>query len=99
MVLSLQCLASDQPIPLHFRHFTSANGLESNSIASICVDKSGCIWAGTRDGIYRYCGDRFERLRTPAGSDFRVSDVNYMIIDENNDIWIAANTGLFINDI
>ncbi len=99
LVLSLQCLASDQPIPLHFRHFTSANGLESNSIASICVDKSGCIWAGTRDGIYRYCGDRFERLRTPAGSDFRVSDVNYMIIDENNDIWIAANTGLFIYDI
>jgi signal transduction histidine kinase/ligand-binding sensor domain-containing protein/DNA-binding response OmpR family regulator len=99
LILPAPCLAADQSIPLHFRHFTSAEGLESNSIASICVDRDGCIWAGTRDGIYRYCGDRFERLLTSAASDFRISDVNYMIIDENNDIWIAANPGLFIYDI
>lgn len=96
---ALQCMGADRSVPLHFRHFTSADGLGSNSIASICVDKSGCIWAGTRDGIYRYCGDRFERLRTPAGSEFRISDVNYMIIDENNDLWIASNAGIFIYSI
>lgn len=99
LMLQLPCIAADNSVPLHFRHFTSAEGLESNSIASICVDKSGCIWAGTRDGIYRYCGDRFERLRTPDGSEFRISDVNYMIIDENNDLWIAANAGIFIYSI
>ncbi|NLE35169.1 MAG: response regulator [Bacteroidales bacterium] len=95
LISELPGTAAERPEPIRFRHFTSADGLGSNSIASICVDKSGCIWAGTRDGIYRYCGDRFERLRTPAGSEFRISDVNYMIIDENNDLWIAANAGIF----
>ena len=95
LIVTLPGMAADKSVPLHFQHFNSADGLRSNSIASICVDTSGCIWAGTRDGIYRYCGDRFEQLRTPADSEFRITDVNYMIIDENNDLWIAANIGIF----
>jgi signal transduction histidine kinase/ligand-binding sensor domain-containing protein/DNA-binding response OmpR family regulator len=99
LIVTNPCMATDTADRIIFRHFTSSDGLGSNSIASICVDKSGCIWAGTSDGIYRYCGDRFERIPSPAGGAFRIADVNYMIIDESDDLWIAANTGLFVYSI
>ena len=99
LFMTYACFAADISDRIRFRHFTSSDGLGSNSIASICVDKSGCIWTGTRDGVFRYCGDRFELVPAPAGGEFRIADVNYMIIDENDDLWIAANTGLFIYSI
>jgi signal transduction histidine kinase/ligand-binding sensor domain-containing protein/DNA-binding response OmpR family regulator len=95
LLISLPDKAAKMEQPFHFRHFTSADGLASNSVASVCPDKSGTIWAATSDGIFRYCGDRFELIDPPADDDFTISDINFMIIDNTNNLWIAANSGVY----
>jgi signal transduction histidine kinase/DNA-binding response OmpR family regulator/streptogramin lyase len=94
MPLVLNAAIMEQPF--NFRHFAAEDGLTSNSIASICVDKKGCIWVGTRDGLFRYCGDSFKLIEPFSNENFEVSGINYMIIDQYNCIWIAANTGVFV---
>src|SRR5262249_41414883 len=59
-----------------FRNFTTAEGLSSNLIRRVVEDRAGVIWVGTRQGLDRLVGDRFENfaavpkaLIVPFGED------------------------------
>ncbi|HXI20902.1 MAG TPA: histidine kinase, partial [Gemmatimonadales bacterium] len=44
------------------RNFTTADGLSWRSILSLFEDRAGVIWAGSRRGVDRLVGGRFERF-------------------------------------
>ena len=73
-----------------FTHFSTTNGLVSNSVYQIVQDKQGYIWLGTIDGLQRYDGNRFLTFRhssTDANSipsDF----IPQLTQDKDDNLWL-----------
>ena len=79
------------------RTFTTADGLSSNSIARIFQDRAGVIWIGTRRGLDRMVGDRFENAGfvpkmfiLPMGED---RDGGFYLAVDNNPEQVTRRIG------
>ncbi|WP_455584026.1 two-component regulator propeller domain-containing protein [Bacteroides sp.] len=76
-----------------------STSLGSSYILSLCKDSAGTLWVGTDMGLYAYdCGqDRFYSLSSSLAANGDMPErVNDILMDKNNDIWIAAGTqGVF----
>ena len=46
------------PAPLRFTHFTTENGLPSNTVRGLAQDSLGFIWFATDGGLVRFDGQR-----------------------------------------
>lgn len=77
----------------NFVNFTEADGLLDNSVYSICVDKNGIVWAGSKQGINRFDGKKF---LTITMDDMKISDkdVSAIIQDKNGNLWFGTGGGL-----
>jgi signal transduction histidine kinase/CheY-like chemotaxis protein/streptogramin lyase len=77
------------------RAIGAAEGLRSNYIRHVMVDKSGRVWASTRDGLFR-SRDRsqeFEQV-TPDGAG-RTSELFHMTMEAHDGVvWAAGARGL-----
>lgn len=71
-----------------------SEGLSSDQVNAVCVDRSGSVWAGTQNGLNRF--DRttgkfttyYERDGLPDGS------VNSILEDAHGDLWLSTGNGL-----
>jgi diguanylate cyclase (GGDEF)-like protein len=80
------------------RHFGQADGLASLSVASLFLDRSGYIWAGTESGVFRYNGLGFER----QGHAADVGSAVVRAIDQSSaagaPMFIGTGTELYVGD-
>lgn len=74
---------------------TIDHGLSQNYIYSICQDKKGFIWIGTKDGLNRYDGYDFICYRHNPADSTSLSENNVSIIfeDSHQRLWIGTNGG------
>lgn len=79
-------------------HYDTNNGLCSNYILSLAVDKDGMVWIGTAGGlnsfdginIYRHVGDL-------TGETGPLEDrINHIFVDSYNNKWFATPAGLSV---
>ena len=71
----------------NFTHLTTKDGLSSNSVFSVTLDRSGKLWVGTRDmGLLSYDGRTFADFSDKSSRDVRC-------IHENRagDLWLCTN--------
>ncbi len=88
-----------------FVHFTTKEGLNSNHVQSIVVDKAGNMWIGTRvaekdnpdtdkrvgkGGLNKYDGDKF--VHFPEKIGLSESDVFAIYKDKSNDLWFSTTS-------
>lgn len=76
-----------------FTNYKEADGLISDRVYSIYVDKKGIVWIGTAAGISRFDGVRFlnlsmEKLKMESDGIFSI------IEDNKNNIWFATAGGI-----
>ncbi|MFC2133027.1 PEGA domain-containing protein [Bacteroidota bacterium] len=77
---------------------STLNGLRSNRIAAIEVDKLGIPWVGHRGGIggrgglSRYNGVGWDDLSNQIAN----SDVSVIFVDSKNRKWIGTDSGLYL---
>src|SRR5579864_4400442 len=60
----LACLASVVPVEAQqysFRYYGSEDGLTNLAVKVLFQDRTGFLWAGTENGLFRYDGQRFQR--------------------------------------
>src|SRR5580692_6707398 len=50
-----------------FRSFAADSGLTNGFVRVVYEDSSGKIWVGTDNGLYRFSGERMERVDNTAG--------------------------------
>lgn len=75
--------------------FDEAHGLPDNSVFSIEIGPDGRIWAGTESGLVRFKdNDEAEWLELEGG--FGANHINFIVFDENDQLWLGTNDGLFI---
>lgn len=71
------------------------NGLSENLIYCIYQDHKGFIWFGTKDGLNKYDGYKFEIYRNQPGNKRSLSNNNIRAIveDKSGNLWIGTFGG------
>ena len=72
----------------YFQHFTTKDGLASNSALHIYEDKAGNIWFGTGSGASRYDGKSFRNFTTKDG--LPNNDINTIMEDKTGKLWFGT---------
>ena len=74
---------------------TSNNGLQSNKIRILFIDRESMLWAGLQDkGIALFKGFKFTHFGNNDGLNNTI--VNNIIQDDNGYYWLATNEGIDI---
>lgn len=78
------CNAHAQQIQARLDHYSTTDGLPSNSISDILQDKYGYIWIATWNGLSRYDGYNFENYATGKASG--IKNLHNRIVDLETDL-------------
>lgn len=81
---------------LMFYNLTTSNGLSQTSINSIYQDSSDYIWIGTKNGLNRYNGFKFEIYNKGFSEKRNIIDSHITCLNEdlNNNLWVGTLDGL-----
>ena len=74
------------------RTYTRADGLLSDTVRSVGLDRDGILWVGTTDGLHRLWQGRFEEVRTASGDSLGLVSEIYEDCEAN--IWVCTHSGL-----
>src|SRR5579863_2782362 len=70
-IRSLACLlllpGSTQAQQYVFHAYQQAEGLKNLSVRALATDRSGFLWVGTENGVYRFLGSGFESYGVQQG--------------------------------
>ena len=82
----------------YFEHYTTYEGLPSNTIHCTYQDRYGFVWIGTRDGLCRFDGYDFRELGGDGSA--RTSDLASMDLGEDEDglLWFSNSSGVAYYD-
>ncbi len=74
------------------RRFGRLQGLASDALTRMLVDRNGGVWVGSLEGVHRLVGQSFERFATPDG--FTNNNVRDIFEDAEGSIWIGTDRGV-----
>lgn len=73
----------------YFLPYSIADGLPSNSITALCVDKYGFLWVATEYGLARYDGQRFRAFSDLAPQSFLPKyPIKSLLADKEGNLWV-----------
>ena len=75
-----------------FKHYLRESGLTNLVVMSLLQDRTGFIWAGTQNGLFRYDGTRFKRYGTADG--LPSTRVYVMHQSDDGTLWVGTQNGL-----
>jgi ligand-binding sensor domain-containing protein/signal transduction histidine kinase len=76
----------------NFTNFNTDNGLASDDILCLMVDKTGNLWFGTTNGVSKYDGKSFANFTTDQG--LINNGVLAITEDSSGNLWFATNVGV-----
>lgn len=76
-----------------FHPYRQFEGLGNMSIEGMTTDRSGFIWIGTENGVYRFLGSRFEKYGQQQGILDR--DIQDIYADPNGTVWVGTEENLY----
>lgn len=85
---------------IHFERIPNELGLSQNLISALCQTKDGFLWVGTKDGLNRFDGYRFEVYQNDPFDSTTISG-NYIfdiLEDSHGRLWVATSMGLNLFD-
>ena len=75
-----------------FRHYTTRDGLSSNTVQALIQDRAGLIWMGTASGLDSFDGKEFIHHAFPAGED---DYVRQLFQATDGTLWIGTESAVF----
>jgi signal transduction histidine kinase/ligand-binding sensor domain-containing protein/CheY-like chemotaxis protein len=76
----------------NFKFYGEDEGLQNLSVQSVLQDRSGFLWAGTQNGLYRYDGSRFTAFTNSEGLPGTRIEALHEAIDGT--LWVNTDEGL-----
>lgn len=75
-----------------FKHFSTLNGLVSNSANAIVQDNDGFIWLATTHGLQRYDGNTFLTFKSTENSSSVIPSTNIVSLytDRRKRLWLEG---------
>lgn len=95
LVLSFPNGMRAQHLQASLSHYSTDNGMPSNTVASLANDDYGYIWMGTWNGVSRFDGYNFYNYQTGIASGIRGlhNRVDKITIDQSQNIWLKMYDG------
>src|SRR5215472_9410275 len=92
LLIPFTTIFSQQERQYAFTHFSTNNGLVSNSVFNIAQDKQGYIWLATVDGLQRYDGNRFLTFRHSGANPHSIPAdfIVQLTEDKDGNLWIYS---------
>lgn len=93
LILTLIVNAREQ---YYFSNLSLDNGLSQITVTSIHEDNKGFMWFGTRNGLNKFDGYKFDIFINDPENNLTISDNHILCMTEDNDgyLWIGTNNGL-----
>jgi signal transduction histidine kinase/CheY-like chemotaxis protein len=91
LLASVLCRFSDAQHYL-FRAYGQEDGLTNLVVQSILQDRTGFLWVGTQNGLFRYDGDHFLRYLSKDG--LPSSDVSSLFQSADGTLWVGSRYGV-----
>lgn len=77
-----------------FSYLTIKDGLSQNEVTSIVSDQYGFMWFGTRGGLNRYDGYKFEKFKPQLETNsLPNSSIERIYKDKKGQLWIGTKSG------
>ncbi len=98
LVMAVKTLAA-QSTDYEIRYLGFREGLKDRNVTTLCQDHKGVVWIGTRTGLYRYDGYKitpFGLGETNVYADFQGVQINYILEDAENNLWVATMRNTFV---
>src|SRR6266545_1420699 len=83
------------PLPAQqysFRYYGHEHGIRNMVIQCLLQDRTGFIWAGTQNGLYRFDGDRFQEFGRAEG--LPSSRVEWLHETADGTLWVGTRAGI-----
>ncbi len=80
----------------YFDHVTTTDGLHSNTIYCTLQDRNGFMWIGSKDGLSRYDGNSFIKMRDLVKEEGIGGNVFAICEDIEGKIWFSTPDGIHI---
>ncbi|MGV3657516.1 MAG: ligand-binding sensor domain-containing protein, partial [Chitinophagaceae bacterium] len=76
-----------------FKHFSTLNGLVSNSVNSVAQDADGYMWMATSNGLQRYDGNSFLTFKASEGKKGAIPSTNIIALytDKAKNLWLLGD--------
>ncbi|MCA9366605.1 hypothetical protein KC722_03435, partial [Candidatus Kaiserbacteria bacterium] len=98
----LWCLSSSISFSqdIEFERIPNELGLSQNLISALCQDRQGFLWVGTKDGLNRFDGYRFQVFQHDPFDSTSISNNNIKTIleDHHGRLWVGTTNGLNLMD-
>ena len=76
----------------NLRRYGREQGLASDTLTRLLIDRDGGVWVGSLEGVFRLTGNAFERFATPDG--FTNNNAREIFEDAEGSIWIGTDAGV-----
>ncbi|MBK7042746.1 MAG: hypothetical protein IPH50_03020 [Rhodanobacteraceae bacterium] len=79
---------------------TRLGAATTNQTRVLLEDSSGALWVGASDGLWRLAHDGLQRIELPFATqeDAERPEVESLLLDQVNRLWIGTRRGAFIYD-
>jgi signal transduction histidine kinase/ligand-binding sensor domain-containing protein/CheY-like chemotaxis protein len=101
LCLAVPMLARAAPEPPAFQAFGVADGLPSNRLTGLALDREGYLWIATRDGLARFDGVGYTVYRHVPGQPGTLPGnfVQTVFVDSRDRVWVGIEgKGLCVLD-
>ena len=88
----LFCAAQARTTPYAFRHYSTRDGLSSNSVRALLQDHRGLLWIGTSDGLDSFDGREVIHHPIPGENSIYVQT---LLEDSSGTIWAGTDDAVF----
>jgi ligand-binding sensor domain-containing protein/signal transduction histidine kinase/AraC-like DNA-binding protein len=100
VIILLVCFSLQKAFGFNIRKYDTLDGLSENSVMCAIQDPYDYMWFGTKDGLNRFNGIKFEQFKQMDISGVKKSReiffINTLLNNSNHkDLWIGSTEGLF----
>ena len=75
------------------RTWQTDDGLPDNRVYAVVQSPDGFLWVGTRGGLVRFDGLRFEELLTKVGAGVPRREITAVYLDRQGRVWLGYKDG------
>src|SRR5208282_2622662 len=87
------CLASPFCAAQRYSFRETTEGLGDLNVNCIAQDRTGYLWVGTENGLYRYDGTQFRRFGPQQG--VRGRTIQNLFVGPDGTLWVGTTTNLY----
>jgi streptogramin lyase len=89
------CAVAAQSLPVGVSHIGTEEGLSSDVVTSLLLDRRGFLWIGTVDGLNRFDGEDFRVYRSNAQDSLSIPNnwVTGLSEDRSGRLWVSTFFG------